>query len=62
MAKTPKRTPLVSYTCGLCPKKCEAQQGSILLMLQLCEGCQAKRFAAGTAELRKAEAREAAHG
>lgn len=57
-----RRPPLVAYTCGLCPSKCQAQQGSILLMLQLCEGCQAKRSADGTAAKRRAEAEEAARG
>jgi DNA-directed RNA polymerase subunit RPC12/RpoP len=47
---------IVSYACGHCQKKCEAAADSRLGLLQLCDGCQAKRFAQGKEAQLKAEA------
>lgn len=54
--------PVVTYTCGLCPKKCEAKPDALLALLQLCDGCQKTRFSTGLAAQRKAEAAEVARG
>lgn len=44
-----KRKParLVAYTCGICGKPAEAAEGTALHLLQLCDPCQAKRYAKG---------------
>lgn len=46
----------VSYSCELCSKPCQAPADSALGLLQLCSECQAKRFQAGLAAQRKADA------
>jgi hypothetical protein len=50
-----KRSPLVKYACGLCRKPCEGLEPSPLALLQLCSGCQEKRFAAGMAAQKRAD-------
>ncbi len=51
----PAKRPLVlSYACGRCTAASEAPEGSALALLQLCAGCQEKRFKAGKEAQRKA--------
>lgn len=57
-----KRGTTARYGCVTCDKPCEASPDSLLAMLQICQGCQDKRFAAGTAARLKAEKLEAARG
>lgn len=51
----------ITFTCGLCPKKHTAPQGSTLALLQLCEECARARYAKGKKEQRKAMAATAAN-
>lgn len=59
-AKRSPRASEVTYTCTLCPAKCNGDVTSILAMLAVCQACFDKRRAKGLAEQRRAEAQEAA--
>ena len=46
----------LAYVCGLCARKCSEPEGSVLAMLAICQGCQAKRYAEGLKDQRRADA------
>jgi hypothetical protein len=52
-------TTTVTYLCEACSRKCTDMRDGLLALLQLCEGCQAKRYAKGKAEQERALAAEA---
>jgi len=45
----------LAYTCERCGQRCSGERGSLLVLLRLCSECQAKRYAKGLAEQRRAE-------
>lgn len=50
--------PVVAYVCETCQAKCAERRDHVLAMLLICKACQAKRYAAGKARQRAAEARD----
>lgn len=62
MTVASRRPSEASYPCGICRKASKAATDTAQALLQLCQGCFEKRYAAGTEARLKAEAAEVARG